>query len=229
MGIFDKDRDSDKEKSVRINAVSPFEVTDTLSTIADVVSRTNDVTYDVWNRLRGWGDGFATLLEGVPTGGVVRRENALVAKGIPPVDAYEECRKREGLAVWDQNGWWHCLFPRAQVKDSVLLAKEDVEADTDHRHGVFFRNIDDLLSWKATMRANTRGHWETTFSGDDGSDDGDIVSRVHSSWSKTLPNGDIERQVTEKVRKRDGSKVVTERHEIIAPDGTIKESSETSK
>lgn len=233
MGVYDKESNENSSSDKRINAVSPFEVADTLSTIADVVSWTNDTTFDVLNKLRGWGDGFATFLEGVPLGGVVRRDNGLVTRGVPPLQAYEECKKRDGLAVWDQHGWWHCLFPRAEVRDGVVPAREDVEEDSENKYGLFFRNIDDLMSWRATMRAHSKGRWETRVSGDDGyggdGDDGDVVSRVQSSWTKTLPNGDIERQVTEKVRRRDGSRFVTERHEIVGPDGTVKESSETSK
>lgn len=235
MGVFDKDQDKDfdyEKEDTRINSVSPFEITDAINSIADVVSKTNNVTVDVVNKLRGWGDGFQNLLEGIPGGGVARRENGLIAKGIPPPDAYEECKRRNGMSVWDQQGWWNCIFPREQFANSMLLSKEDIENDTKHENGLFFNNVDDLLNWQATMRKNMKKvrsrNWQTSFTESD-SDDSEIVSRVQTSCTKSLSNGDLKRTTTEKIRLRDGSRSVIEREEILAPDGTVKESTETTK
>lgn len=236
MGVYDKDQDKDynfEKEDTKINSISPFELTDAINSIADVVSKTNDATFDVVNKLRGWGNGFSNLIEALPNGGVVRRENGLIAKGIPPSEAFDECKKRNGMSVWDQQGWWNCIFPRDQFSNNMLLSKEDIENDKNHENGLFFNSIEDLLGWQSAMKQNMKKfrsrNWETSFIETADEDSGSVVSRVQSSWTKTLLNGDVERKVTEKIRKKDGTRTVTERHEILGPDGTVKESSETTR
>ncbi|QPG76656.1 hypothetical protein FOA43_004048 [Brettanomyces nanus] len=86
------------------------------------------------------------------------RPDGFVTYPVPSVELYSKCKNKEGLAAWDSRGYWHCIFPRAQVSEETLkdpntMTKEDVEADFDHKkYGVFFENFNDLMDWRVKMR-----------------------------------------------------------------------------
>ena len=183
MGIFDPSRnDQDKNKDVQINSISLFDDKLGLDTIGDwhnqiqrTLSKTNDITLDALGTLKGLTNGVGSILgafDDTITGSLLtprisHKPNEIVTKGIPPPEVYDECKKAEGLGVWDQYGLWHCLFPRSSIPydyhtgrrsddiiidDSSLVSREDIENDVDHKYGTFFKNMEDMLGWQSSMK-----------------------------------------------------------------------------
>lgn len=91
----------------------------------------------------------------------------------PSSKEYNTCVKKDGVSLWDANGYWRCLFPNSQVPAQFLeykrkqLAGQIVTKDDFEEHssaaplshdgaidlgpkGVFFRQFGDLLNWKNT-------------------------------------------------------------------------------
>lgn len=105
-------------------------------------------------------------------GGAGRSPFGLWAKNGPLAAAYDACVKADGAQVWDQRGWWRCLFPNAKVptdylkfknerlslsiltKDDLTLAMTEANIDSNADtidlgpKGVFFRHYEGLLKWK---------------------------------------------------------------------------------
>jgi hypothetical protein len=95
----------------------------------------------------------------------------------PTEATYGDCIAKQGESVWDQDGWWRCLFPDAAVAPEFLklkqtrfgdkvLTKDDFDAARlQHQveptalvfdlgsKGVFFRHLTDYLDWKRHKRA----------------------------------------------------------------------------
>lgn len=95
----------------------------------------------------------------------------------PTEATYGDCMAKQGESVWDQDGWWRCLFPDAAVAPEFLklkqtrfgdkvLTKDDFDAARLQRQveptalvfdlgskGVFFRHLTDYLDWKRHKRA----------------------------------------------------------------------------
>lgn len=82
----------------------------------------------------------------------------------PSARKYNECLDKKGLSVWDSKGYWRCLFPQAiipaEMTERVLTkeAFEDLIRDKSYdgkydlgEKGVFFKNFEDLMNWKASM------------------------------------------------------------------------------
>lgn len=79
-----------------------------------------------------------------------------------PTDTqFAQCMDSQGLSVWDANGWWRCLFPQSivsrnlpnlqDIESSMILTKEKVESDADHKLGLYFTDYTKYLLWKTQM------------------------------------------------------------------------------
>ncbi|RCK59005.1 Mitochondrial peculiar membrane protein 1 [Candida viswanathii] len=95
-----------------------------------------------------------------------------VYKG-PSIRYYNECLDKNGKSVWDDQGYWRCLFPNSEVPVELLnfknkylkgdiLTKEDfydamkenAKSETPGTvelkgHGTFFDSYDAFLKWKS--------------------------------------------------------------------------------
>ncbi|KAH3687917.1 hypothetical protein WICPIJ_001102 [Wickerhamomyces pijperi] len=152
-------------------------------------------------------------------------KSAMKAFPVPNTYAYKKCQDNNGLSVWDENGWWRCLFPRDSIKsssNSIELSREDVEADSENKHGLFFKDYSSLLDWKVSVRnliqkqreeerkqrllkleeaksqrqSNNVQNMYNNYSQDSNitpaSGEAKVVSSSKSSYFTTLPNGDFE-------------------------------------
>ncbi|ODV93505.1 hypothetical protein PACTADRAFT_36118 [Pachysolen tannophilus NRRL Y-2460] len=84
----------------------------------------------------------------------------------PSAETYEACKKKDGLSVWNENGYWRCLFPRAIIPPEKLnstLTKEDVLEDKNNEKGLFFQDFNKYLDWKAHMRRLQREEREEKY------------------------------------------------------------------
>lgn len=105
-------------------------------------------------------------------GGAGRSPFGLWAKNGPLAAAYDACMNADGALVWDQRGWWRCLFPNSKVpldylkfknerlslsiltKDDLTLAMQEANVDPNADtidlgpKGTFFRHYEGLLKWK---------------------------------------------------------------------------------
>ncbi|ANZ74577.1 BA75_00383T0 [Komagataella pastoris] len=152
---------------------------------------------------------------------LVSSEYGLWAYPIPSHQLYKDCNSKQGLSVWDEHGYWRCLFPKAQLPenyksiDSNIISKEDVEQDESHNLGRFFTNFSDYLNWRSVMEENIKKE-RISFSKPQKS------SGSSTSYSeRTLPNGEIE-----KIEKKhewfvDGTERSKETKTIIHPDGSV--------
>lgn len=177
MGIYDPSKDTATTTNVNsrpfsdpiYNALSKTnELTlNSIDALKNVFTRDFSSDYNRLNDIFGKLAGAANLLT---TDSIIRLPNELVTETVPPLDAFEECNKLNGLGVWDQKGLWHCLFPRAVIpyhyEDGTiiddddafttvsgnLISKEDIENDFNHQNGVWFSSLQDLLTWQSQMK-----------------------------------------------------------------------------
>ncbi|OWB86004.1 hypothetical protein B5S33_g4682 [[Candida] boidinii] len=103
-------------------------------------------------------------------------EFGLWAYPTPSTSMYMKCKQIEGSSVWDENGYWRCLFPRAKINPlaetsnssgsthghrknyfNQVITKEDLEENSDAVKGLkFFNNYTDYLDWKSKMIENLK-------------------------------------------------------------------------
>jgi hypothetical protein len=157
----------------------------------------------------------------------------LKAYPVPSVEKYEQCVANDGASVWDENGWWRCLFPDAKARVGEV-SREDVEADMGHkRHGLFFRDYNELLQWKSIVKqARAASTIQEIY--DDYANDGNLgeqqqhqhqqqqlppqqgfTSSTVVQHYRTLENGDAE-EITE-TRSYDKGKTHTEKVRKLYP------------
>lgn len=77
----------------------------------------------------------------------------------PSSEVYDACKEKSGLSVWDEQGYWRCLFPRSQIpveKLGKVLTKEDVLQDVNNEKGLFFQDFNKYLDWKSNMKKALR-------------------------------------------------------------------------
>ncbi|OBA23315.1 hypothetical protein METBIDRAFT_80774 [Metschnikowia bicuspidata var. bicuspidata NRRL YB-4993] len=97
----------------------------------------------------------------------------------PTPKEFNTCMKKEGVSLWDADGYWRCLFPNSKIPANFLeyrkkqladeiVTKEDFEeqallappnkdgAINLGPKGVFFRQFNDLLNWKNTKYENEK-------------------------------------------------------------------------
>lgn len=174
MGIYDPEKDNDAPKNVNSHSLG--------DPIYNVLSKTNDFTLNSLDALKNvfsrdlssdferFNDALGKVSGAVnlfTNEAIVRLPNELVTETVPPLDAFEECQKLNGLGVWDQKGLWHCLFPKSiipynyngQIDDNddfssfgKLISREDVENDVNHENGVWFSSLQNLLLWQSQMK-----------------------------------------------------------------------------
>lgn len=94
-----------------------------------------------------------------------------------PTDSqFAQCMDSQGLSVWDTNGWWRCLFPQNIIRQNLpnlqdmeskmILTRQKVETDVDHKFGLFFTDYTKYLLWKSQMNKiikDKRSQEEETF------------------------------------------------------------------
>ncbi|OWB75837.1 hypothetical protein B5S31_g5878 [[Candida] boidinii] len=108
-------------------------------------------------------------------------EFGLWAYPTPSTSMYMKCKQINGSSVWDENGYWRCLFPRAKINPLLdsnsndnddhhgkvhghrknyfnqLITKEDLEENNDNVKDLkFFNNYTDYLDWKSKMIENLK-------------------------------------------------------------------------
>jgi len=79
----------------------------------------------------------------------------------PSDSQFAQCMDSQGLSVWDTNGWWRCLFPQNIIKQNLpnlqetesamILSKQKVENDVNHKFGLYFTDYTKYLLWKSQM------------------------------------------------------------------------------
>lgn len=269
MGLYDPTQvdinDTTELNDIKINSIDVLDQQPPLpfgglhDSLQKTLSKTNDMTLGAIDRLRGWSDGLGAFLStidgqvdsftGLLGSRVIKNANEIVSKGIPPAEIYQECKAIDGLSVWDQYGWWHCLFPRSKIQNKAfgedlnnLLSREDIENDIDNKYGLFFKNLDDMLGWQASMKKaiaeqkrqqwsgweqREKAKWSFTTDNSNDNDDLDngkvIVGRESQTSMTSLPNGDYERTTYQRKVYDDGTSRVWEKKEILGPDGSVKE------
>lgn len=160
-------------------------------------------------------DSVHELIGGITKGfGSERLATGLKAYPTPSTQLYQKCVDKDGLSVWDDQGWWRCLFPKATLDGDNVLSKEDVLGDDTNKFGLFFKDYTGYLDWKSQMKqlvkqkdeeqqlARHRDSIESIYNdyandtnfGPNSNDD--IISSSKSVFFKTLPNGDGE-EITE--------------------------------
>lgn len=76
---------------------------------------------------------------------------------------------KEGLSVWDKDGVWRCLFPKAGLplrddeRSNNTVTKEDYLDNINDARSNFFENFNDLLGWKSQMRRLAREERQKRF------------------------------------------------------------------
>lgn len=97
----------------------------------------------------------------------------------PSPKEYNTCMKKNGVSLWDNDGYWRCLFPNSQVPAKFLeykrkhltgqiVTKDDFEKDARSSQankdgaidlgpkGVFFKLFNDLLNWQNSQYETAR-------------------------------------------------------------------------
>ncbi|ODQ77802.1 hypothetical protein BABINDRAFT_163189 [Babjeviella inositovora NRRL Y-12698] len=86
----------------------------------------------------------------------------------PSSELYELCKEKNGMAGWDHNGYWRCLFPKAIIPPQFLLQKDlltkeyaqscsstshngDIVYETPN-NGKFFTGFSAYMDWSSAMR-----------------------------------------------------------------------------
>ncbi|CAL9730727.1 hypothetical protein MOUN0_K02630 [Monosporozyma unispora] len=62
-----------------------------------------------------------------PPSGILQGITGLYNYKIPTEPQFAQCNKVNGLSLWDQNGWWQCLFPQEVVRERLQKVYKDVE------------------------------------------------------------------------------------------------------
>lgn len=228
MGIFsnsqtDKDyTDSQVDKTINNRFASPkdiaivndflnSQIVSPLGNFFDLNSLQNVFTGSKFP----FNDDVNELIGGITKGfGEERLTTGLKAYPTPTAKLYQKCIDKDGLSVWDDKGWWRCLFPRATLDGEHVLSKEDVLEDNSNKFGLFFKDYTGFLDWKSQMKklvkqrdeeqqlARQRDSIESIYNdyakdSNFGSSAGDdLISSSKSVYFKTLPNGDGE-EITE--------------------------------
>lgn len=60
-----------------------------------------------------------------PPRGILQGVTGLYNYKIPTDSQFAQCNKVNGLSLWDQNGWWQCLFPRDIIRQRVNKVYHD--------------------------------------------------------------------------------------------------------
>lgn len=258
MGIYDPSKDESNNQDVKINSVSTVDgwQDEFQDGVQKTLSLTNDLAVNTLGRLRGLSDGLSMVLGGGIDGlngirgfgdllpKVVYNSNEIVTKGVPPAEVYQKCQQVEGLALWDQYGLWHCLFPRSRIQGPYsddLVSREDIEKDVDNKHGLFFKNMEDMLGWQAGMKQaiaekkrrqwlqwqnNEKAKW--SFNNEDDNNEknaGNIIGRESETQIRTLDNGDIEKLILKRSIYADGTTKEWQQKEVVGADGVVKSKS----
>ncbi|EGW34350.1 uncharacterized protein SPAPADRAFT_59761 [Spathaspora passalidarum NRRL Y-27907] len=116
---------------------------------------------EIWNAIPG----FGSFRDG-------RTPFGYYAYKGPSMRQYHNCLEKNGKSIWDDKGYWRCLFPNGEIPVDMLnykkkylygeiLTKEDFydamkelsvnekEPTIDLREkGTFFNKFDDYLNWK---------------------------------------------------------------------------------
>lgn len=137
MGLFEGNKDKDYQNDSS-DVLFPADIWQGLVS--------NGVVQDVLQSLGlpgGWSFNIDQLMDGMNNGLSSRPR-------MPSTQQYSKCQEMNGLSVWDTKGLWRCLFPKS-VAMGDDLSREDVEADKNHKLGLFFPDYTGYLSWRSYM------------------------------------------------------------------------------
>lgn len=264
MGIYDPKRQTDVAKiaTQQLEASDADLSSDAYNFLRDALSHGSDITLSSLSALRQFLppdlptesyrlthalDKLTGAMSLLTNDHVVRLPNEIITETVPPLDTFEECKKLNGLGLWDQRGLWHCLFPKSAIhtdqsnitQRGKMLSREDVENDSSDTHGLWFSSLTDLLNWQVDMKkvikeqndkqwkewkAKETKKWKSIWSTDGLKDSGDssVVSSQMESSLRTLDSGDYERITIERKKFSDGTKKAFEKTEILSPNGEVK-------
>lgn len=62
-----------------------------------------------------------------PPKGILQGITGLYNYKVPTDLQFAQCNKVNGLSLWDQNGWWQCLFPQEIIKKRLNKIYNDME------------------------------------------------------------------------------------------------------
>lgn len=182
------------------------------------------------------------------------RTQGLSAFPTPSTRDYQKCREGNGVSVWDDKGWWRCLFPVSPLHTKEL-SQNDVAQDSGHKYGLFFKDYNSLMDWNIEVRKLIKLKYKEKSEKDqteniqqiydDHSKDVAGIDAVaveqpqrsgYTSSSKsvrihTLENGDLEEITEIHERYADGSKENRKFRKIIPKDGApiVEDLSHTEK
>jgi hypothetical protein len=159
--------------------------------------------------------------------------SGLSAYPTPNTTEYRKCKQGDGVSVWDDKGWWRCLFP-TKARHSDEPTQSDVESDFKHKYGLFFKDFNSLMDWKLEVRRLVELKRQEAIS----TKQVDNVNQIYDVYHKdsdlggpsvwrtsetvkvhTLDNGDIEEITEIKKTYEDGTKEHKKFRKIIPKDG----------
>ena len=62
-----------------------------------------------------------------PPKGILQGITGLYNYKVPTDLQFAQCSKVNGLSLWDQNGWWQCLFPQDIIRERLSKIYRDIE------------------------------------------------------------------------------------------------------
>lgn len=120
-----------------------------------------------------------------PPTGILQGITGLYNYKIPTEPQFAQCDKVNGLSLWDQNGWWQCLFPQEVVRERLQKVYNDVEQIDMNRFvtreqieqnpsflGKYFNDYTKYLVWKSEQNAKKRQEIKN-----------DVKATNNNSWS----------------------------------------------
>lgn len=160
----------------------------------------------------------------------------MYSSNAPSSRDYNDCIDKEGLSIWELNGYWRCLFPNHEVPLDLLkyknkhlpdkiLTREDYEKalvdanKTDYQggaidlgpKGTFFLQFEDLLKWKKEKYDAARKALDTktSISGLSKQDPNQqvVATEVHSNVVTNPVTNRVEMEEVRTLRFNDGTSI----------------------
>lgn len=248
MGFFTNSSEDQKYSDQKVEAVSKassfttnsFDINDLNKEISTSISNVFNSSgiSSIWDEIRPYDrwEQWGNFRKG-------RNTSGLKAYPTPTLTDYSNCVKNDGISVWDENGWWRCLFPKNKIGNSNELTREDVEKDVQNKYGLFFSDYNGFMDWRLKVRtlvkekqeidrknaleareaANIQGIYDDYAKDTDYQDYGDnnVTSQSKSVYYRTLPNGDAEEITQQKKVYRDGTVKKENFKKTIPKDGSL--------
>lgn len=165
-----------------------------------------------------------------------RSSSGLKSYPVPDTTDYKKCVNNDGLSVWDDKGWWRCLFPRAKIPArSDELSREEIESDSANKFGLFFKDYNSLMDWRLQVKRaveesdrekrleieakNVQDVWDAHNKDSDFDDRNDVIRTSKSVNFRTLENGDSEEFTEIHKVYSDGRKETRKFKKVFPADG----------